>query len=83
MTKSTSNWSILGISVGSIVFLVGVVRYMVMFNDNFRGLTAMLLGLLTIGVSFLYDKILKQGNTIIAIEDHLGDLAWQRGREKL
>ena len=69
----TSNWSILGYFMASVLILVGSARYLIVFNDWFRGLSCILFGILIIAVSFLYNRQIKQSNTILHIEDYIED----------
>jgi uncharacterized membrane protein len=71
--KKISNWSIIGMLAGAIFAGGSFWRYYVMWPDLSQMVIGMSIGTLIIGISWLYNKQLNQGNTITAIENYLAD----------
>lgn len=68
-----SNWSIVGILAGLTFSIGSFIRYYILYPDLDKAITDVIIGLLICAVSFLYNRLLGQGNNITAIEDFLDD----------
>ena len=70
-----SNWSIFGGIIGIIFAIGSFIRYFIIFSDTSETVIGIFIGVLIIAVSFLYDKQIKQGNTIEDLEEYIVDNA--------
>ena len=69
----TSNWSLLGYIVG-FVFSVGTfIKYYIMTPDLSQEILGVAIGIIVIGLAFLYNRSVEQGNNIKAMEAYLSD----------
>lgn len=73
MTKKISNFSLFGLYCGIGFSVLSAIRYFVLYPDLDKAISYVVIGILIIAVSWLYNKQLAQSNTITAIEDYLGD----------
>ena len=58
---------------GSILIFLGIARYLIFYEDYFRGGTLIILGAVLWFLGYLYNRVQSQSYTIIAMEDYLGD----------
>jgi len=73
MKKKISNWSFIGYMIGATFSIFSGIRYFVLWPDLDKALVYVLLGFIICGLSWLYDKQKKQGDTLEAIEEYLVD----------
>ncbi len=71
--KKLSNWSIVGIGFGFLFTLANAIRYYLIWPDMDKAIVYSMIGIIIMGISYLYSILQQQGNTIKAIEDYLGD----------
>jgi len=76
--KKPSNWSICGMAFGLLFSLLSSIRYFVMYPDEDKAIVYAIIGLIIVGLSWLYNRQLQISNTITAIEDYLADM--EKGR---
>lgn len=69
--KTISKWSYVGIAFGFLFTVANATRYYLLWPDMDKAIAYSLIGILIMGVSFLYAMLLDHSNTITAIEDHL------------
>ena len=69
----TSNWSIVGYIAGAVFGLGSFIRYYIIYPDIDKAITYGIIGLLICAVSWIYNNMLHQSNSITAIEDYLDD----------
>lgn len=68
-----SSWSLLGYLAALCYSIVTIRQYWITYPDTSQFLMNMAIAFLVAGVSWLYNKQLQQGNTLLAIEDYLDD----------
>jgi len=73
MKNKTNHWSFIGYMIGTTFSIFSGIRYFVLWPDLDKALVYVLLGLIICGLSWLYDKQKKQGDTLEAIEEYLAD----------
>lgn len=73
--KSISNWSILGYLIGAVLAIGSYWRYAVTYNVMANVILGVGLGVVIIGLSWLYNKQQEQGRILNALEEYLADAA--------
>jgi len=73
MVKKISNWSLAGMIVGLIFGLGSFIRYYIIYQDTSEVVIGVLIGLLIMAVSFLYNKLLEHSNELDAMGEYLAD----------
>lgn len=68
-----SNWSLLGYVGGAIYAIGSFVRYYILMPDLSQDILGVSIGLMIMGLAFLYNRQVEQGNSIKAIEAYLSD----------
>jgi uncharacterized membrane protein len=66
-----STWSIMGYLTGTIFILLSAIRYFVVYPDMDKAIAYVVIGILIMAVSWLYNSQLNNSNKITAIEDYL------------
>lgn len=72
--KKISNFSIAGLLFGFFFSLFSGIRYFILWPDEDRAIVYVLLGILIMIVSWLYNMLYEQGKDIAAIEDYLREI---------
>ena len=81
LNKYYSRWSLAGMLSG-LIFAVGSFwRYYILYSDTDKVIAYILLGILIMCVSFLYNKSLLQGHTIEGIEEYLSDKYFENKKD--
>ena len=68
-----STWSLGGFSFGIVFSLFSAIRYFVLYPDEDKAIAYVIIGLLIISISWLYNRMLKLNNQLTAVEDFLAD----------
>lgn len=78
MKLKASNWSKAGALAGFILAAFSAWRYFVWYPDMDKAIIYPLIGILIIAVSWLYNKVLGQGNRIEEMGEYLADRNLER-----
>jgi len=68
-----SHWSLFGYLVGGTFAIGSFIRYYILYPDLDKVIAYTTLGLLIFGLSWIYNKLLNQDNTLLALEEYLKD----------
>ena len=71
--KSISKWAIAGVIAGALFSLLSAIRYFVVWPDTDKALAYVLLGIIIIAISWLYNTQLKIRGTIEDLEVYIQD----------
>jgi len=66
-----SQWSLAGFMFGFFFSIFSAIRYFVIYPDMDRALVYVLIGVIIIAISYLYDKTQKLNYEVLAIGDYL------------
>ena len=78
--KKISNWSWAGYAVGGIFALGSFIRYYILMPDFSQCVIGVSIGAIVMGLAFLYNRTVEQGNSLKAIEDYLSDKHFENKR---
>ena len=68
-----SHWSWVGILGGVIFILFSGIRYFIIYPDEDKAIAYVIIGVLIMAVSWLYNSQLNLSNRLNAVEDYLAD----------
>ena len=77
-----SKFAIAGCIFGALFGVFSSFRYWVMFSDPDKAIVYTLIGIVIIGISFLYDRVLKLSNTLDNLEEYIVDKEDKNVRKK-
>jgi len=69
--KQISNFSLVGYIAGALFSLLSAIRYFLIYYDLDRALVYILIGVLIMAVSFLYDKVKKLSYEVDSMGEYL------------
>ena len=72
--KKPNNWSIAGMVAGGLFSLLSAIRYFVIWPDMDKAISYVIIGVLIIGVSWLYNEHLKTKYELQAMGEHMKDM---------
>lgn len=81
--KILSTFTMAGISFGFMFSLFSAIRYYLLYPDMDRASVYVLIGIIIMAVSWIYQKQIEQERSILACEDGISDLhsAYERQME--